>query len=303
MKPSQTPPAAPRPTSRPESRRTPGPSWWQKSLAISRPRFWLYLAGPYFLGVAAGADHPAVFWSPLFLVVLGYLLLPANVFLYGINDRYDADTDQFNPKKTDKEYRYQSADAGLIRRWVRLHLLLTLLILGLLPLGWLSVFIILLLVLSWSYSAPPLRWKARPWADSLSNCLYLLPGLIGYWLVAAALPPWPVVLGGVAWTTAMHLFSAIPDIAADQRAGLRTTAVALGRAASLWLCTGLWLLTALLVAGSLGQWWLWALLIYPCVPLLVLGRVAELDRVYWWFPWLNAGLGGLVFAILFGGQW
>jgi len=36
-----------------------------------------------------------------------YFFVPANVFLYGINDAFDADIGRENPKKTGRETRYR----------------------------------------------------------------------------------------------------------------------------------------------------------------------------------------------------
>jgi lycopene elongase/hydratase (dihydrobisanhydrobacterioruberin-forming) len=73
-----------------------------KLIAISRPRFWMYLLGPYLIGYALavsfhGTEYPYGL-SYIFLFLLLFTL-PANLFLYGINDMYDGDTDRENPKK------------------------------------------------------------------------------------------------------------------------------------------------------------------------------------------------------------
>jgi len=76
-------------------------------LRLSRPRFWLYLAGPVLVGLSFGADAIADLAAPLSLALVAYFLLPANVFLYGVNDVFDADVDRENPKKDEKEVRYR----------------------------------------------------------------------------------------------------------------------------------------------------------------------------------------------------
>ncbi|WP_349814693.1 UbiA family prenyltransferase [Curtobacterium sp. MCJR17_043] len=88
------------------------------------------------------------------------------------------------------------------------------------------------------YSAPPLRFKARPFLDSLSNAAYALPLVI----VPAALavtPVWPAAIGLMAWSVAKHAFDAVQDIVEDRDAGIATTAVRLGaRGTALW--SGAW---------------------------------------------------------------
>ncbi|MEF8937724.1 MAG: lycopene elongase, partial [Halovenus sp.] len=67
---------------------------------LSRPRFWFYLAGPVIVGVVYGASSQADLFTPLTVELFLYFLIPANIFLYGINDIFDADIDQLNPKKS-----------------------------------------------------------------------------------------------------------------------------------------------------------------------------------------------------------
>lgn len=271
---------------------------------ISRPHFWLYLAGPWLVGWAAGAHGRAplpwmdlAFWQG-FLFFLG----PANFFLYGINDFFDADTDAFNAKKSDKEHRLRDTE----RRVIRWSLLITVMVSVLYYLtlqGWPTrLLFVIWFALSFFYSAPPLRFKARPFLDSGSNILYALPGFLAYFISVGArggapLPIWVWLACGL-WTAAMHLFSAIPDIEADQQAGLSTTATVLGERWSLALCCGLWLNVAALlglhVAGFFPAILIW---IYPMMALLpVLRPALTIRRVYWWFPWVNGGMGFVLFG-------
>ena len=60
-------------------------------LTLSRPRFWLYLAGPIAVAVPFGVSATDGLFTPVTLPLFAYFLLPANVFLYGINDVFDAD--------------------------------------------------------------------------------------------------------------------------------------------------------------------------------------------------------------------
>jgi len=75
-------------------------------LKLSRPRFWLYLAGPVAVGVVYASASTADLFTPTTLTLFAYFLLPANVLLYGVNDVFDADVDEKNPKKEGREVRY-----------------------------------------------------------------------------------------------------------------------------------------------------------------------------------------------------
>jgi len=265
---------------------------------MSRPRFWLYLAGPVVVGVVYAAQSPAAFFSLPAVVTFLYFLFPANLFLYGINDIFDADVDTHNPKKDDggREVRY-SGD-GVVVMVVYLAtasgvaLLPVVPVEGLYALGGFYV-------LGVQYSAPPLRLKTTPLLDSLSNGLYILPGVVAYAALAGGFPPALAVAGGWLWTMAMHTFSAIPDIGPDREAGIRTTATVLGERGSLAYCGGVWLAAAAVMAlvhPFLGA-------VFAGYPLFATGihlGDVDVDRAYWWFPIVNA-LAGMVLTM--GGIW
>lgn len=270
---------------------------WSLILQVSRPKFWLYLAGTYLLGCAAGTSRPQELGQPIFWLFLAFFALPANVLLYGINDLFDAAADRYNPRKSGGEHLLQDAErkglgaAILVAGAVGGALLL------LLPSPaerlWLGGF----LGLSVLYSAPPIRFKARPFLDSASNVLYAFPLFLGYQQFSGHPVPTPVFLSGFLWTAAMHLFSAVPDIACDRQAGLRTSATVLGYRGSLLTCALLWTGTALVCARGRLLWpWGLGAFVYPMIPLLLLFHPKlDLDRTYALFPLLNAGAGMTAF--------
>lgn len=267
-------------------------------VALSRPRFWLYLGGTYLIGFTAGADSWQPFRSPVFWVTLLYFLLPANLLLYGINDLFDQDTDRFNPKKGAEEHRIEAGETGLVRAAVGASFLLSLAVLAILDAGPQRVLLVGFLVLSAAYSTPPVRLKARPFFDAASNVLYALPAFIGYHQTAGHWPAVPVLVIGLFWTAAMHLFSAIPDIESDRQAGLATSATALGEKGALLICALLWAACLVLLAGYRILWpWSLLVLVYALVPLAALVRPASLTRLYWAFPVLNGMAGMLVFFV------
>ncbi|MFD1641867.1 prenyltransferase [Halohasta litorea] len=259
-------------------------------LMLSRPRFWFYLAGPIVVGVAVGATTVDDLFLPTGLALFAYFLLPANVLLYGVNDIFDAEIDTENPKKDDKEVRWQGD--RLVTAAVILCGLLGVGLLGLTPPAawpWLVGF----LFLAVEYSAPPLRFKTTPFLDSISNGLYILPGIAAYVVVAGIQPPLLAVAGAWLWTMGMHTFSAIPDIEPDRAAGIRTTATALGErwtygyVASCWVAAALAFGAVDLRLGAL-------LAVYPIFVVWVSGSSVAVARAYWWFPALNTAVGTLI---------
>jgi 4-hydroxybenzoate polyprenyltransferase len=255
-------------------------------LALSRPRFWLYLAGPVLVGSAFGAAAPAALVRPFPLLLFLYFLLPANVLLYGVNDRFDAEADRLNPRKRGQEQRYRPGRLPGAAIAVSALLGVALALAAPAPSRpWLAGF----LVLAVAYSAPP-RLKTRPPLDSLSNGLYILPGGAAYAALAGQPPPAAAVVGGWLWTMAMHTYSALPDIGPDRRAGLRTTATVLGASGTLAYCGLLWLAAAGLLgalAAPLGL----LLLAYPLALAVQAVRGTAPARAYRWYPALNTAVG------------
>lgn len=258
---------------------------------LSRPRFWFYLAGPVLVGLVYAAETPAQLLTPFNLVLFLYFLLPANLFLYGVNDYFDAEIDAQNPKKEDKEVRYtdDALVAGLVVASGAAGL-------GFVP--FLSTPALVALAafyfFSVEYSAPPLRFKTTPFADSFSNGLYIVPGVVGFLVLAPAdaLPPLAVV-GAWLWAMGMHTFSAVPDIEPDRTAGIATTATFLGESRTLGYCAVVWAASAAVFA-TVSPSFAALLLVYPALALGVAYADTDVDRAYWYFPLLNTGVGAVV---------
>lgn len=267
---------------------------------ISRPRFWIYIAGTFVVGFAIGMDSWIEFFRPEYLIYLVYFFVPANILVYGVNDYWDEETDRLNPKKDG--IREQRLEAGKRRL-----LAVSLLVVGGISIAllatqdwWQRAIFAGFILLAYFYSAPPLRFKRLPILDFASNILYVMPGIFGYFLVAGVLPPAPMILAGFSHTSAMHIFSAIPDICYDKATGITTTPVVIGRKASLLLCLVFWSVLSGLVIWLSGFHPLaYLVLLYPAIPLaLLLKSSLSVERLYWYLPYLNWGLGGLLFIMV-----
>ena len=256
-------------------------------LVLSRPRFWLYLAGPVVVGVAVAASTVDELFLPVSVLLFGYFLLPANVLLYGVNDMFDADVDTQNPKKDDKETRWQG-DRPVLAAVIASGLLGVGLLAVTPPAAW--PWLVGFLILAVQYSAPPFRFKTTPIVDSVSNGLYILPGIAAYVVVASGQPPALAVAGAWLWTMGMHTFSAIPDIEPDRTAGIRTTATLLGERRTYGYVAGCWIAAAV-AFGSVDARLGGLLAVYPLFVGWVGGSTVDVERAYWWFPALNTAVG------------
>lgn len=266
-------------------------------LKISRPRFWMYLFGPYIIGSIATTASLSIFVSWSWWGWAVFWLLPANIWIYGINDWFDRETDAKNPKKDHQEHRFSTKDSWL--RWF-FCLCVFIFFFGSIHLtGAARMWFLLWIFLGTFYSSPPLRFKTKPVLDAISNTLYVLPGCIAAWQWGGVLVPFWAIIAAGTWSTAMHAFSAVPDIKPDSAAGLKTVATFLGANRTLVFCSILWGVSAWLLIWHQPVWG-WFSLIYPVIPLLLLGRSeTEHTQAYWRMPWINLLCGGILFWGIF----
>ncbi len=265
-------------------------------LTLSRPRFWFYLAGPVVVGVAYAAESTADLFSPVAVLLFAYFLLPANVFLYGINDIFDREIDVENPKKADREARYRGQRSVPIV--VAACAIAPLALFPIVPqAAW--PWIVGFLALGAAYSAPPVRFKTTPLLDSVSNGLYIAPGAAAYAAIAGTHPPVLAIAGGWLWAMGMHTFSAIPDIEPDRATGIRTTATVLGEGRTYAYCGACWLASAL-AFGAIDPRLGGLMAVYPVLVGAIATANVAVDRAYWWFPAINTIVGA---ALTMGGLW
>ena len=229
-------------------------------IAVSRPRFWLYVLGPYALGVIAAVPDVRRLLDLEILVWGLFFLFPANLLIYGINDVFDYETDRRNAKKEGYEALVRPETHRVLLMWIAATCLP---FLPRLPAagGPATLALLGFLFFSVEYSAPPIRAKARPFLDAAFNVLYVFPAIFGYYLAGGDALQWQAVAAGWCWCFAMHAFSAVPDISADREAGLATVATVLGARGTEALCAVLYLAAGLLAMRYVG----------PLAPALAVG--------------------------------
>lgn len=265
----------------------------KKLLLISRPRFWLYVFGPYIIGISTLSDLNQLLRIDI-LYGLFYFLLPANIFIYSVNDYFDQSIDINNPKKNNQEMYMHSKDADFYRGLIFISGLMSLPLV--LSSYQIAILTMVFLLLGFFYSSPPFRFKTKVFLDSISNIFYIIPGVIGYFFVSLKFPSVDIIAASSMWVIAMHLFSAIVDIDVDKKAGIRTTATTFGYTKSLILTIILWFASVthvvpynkVLIIGY----------IYALLPLFVLMKRLGMNKAYWIFPIINAVLGFVLFCVM-----
>ncbi|MGC5222758.1 prenyltransferase [Micromonospora sp. DT81.3] len=273
----------------------------------SRPVSWINTAYPFaaaYLLTTRQIDAPLIIGTLFFLI-------PYNLAMYGINDVFDYESDLRNPRKG-------GAHGAVLDR--RMHpITLTAAAVLCIP------FLIYLAVIgSWQswivlaasmffvvfYSAPPLRLKEVPFADSVTSSIHFFsPAVYGLVLAGAVWTPQllAIIVAFALWGVASHAFGAVQDVAADREAGIASIATARGPA---WTVRFALVCYALAGVAMLATAWpgpLAALLVVPYLLAVWPFRhvtdetAAEATRGWKRFLWINqlAGFGVTLLLIWF----
>jgi 4-hydroxybenzoate polyprenyltransferase len=195
---------------------------------VSRPIIWPVL--PLVYGLGLNASHAPLSVAAIIQMVL--LMFPMNLVGCGLNDIYDYESDR-------RSLRRRAMWGTVVRNEHRPLVFRA--ALAMMPLIMLAacatrnwdniVATVLLLLVAWLYSVPPLRLKERPPLDSLSNGLgyFLLPFTMGYSLNAdPRTMPLKYYLLALC-VCGVHALATAADYEADRAAGHQTLAVKFGR--------------------------------------------------------------------------
>lgn len=221
----------------------------------SRPLSWVNTAYPFGAAYLMTTREVDARW----IVGTLFFLIPYNLLMYGVNDVFDIDSDERNPRKGGVE------GALLRRRSLRTVLWASLLlpvpfVLWLLAHGSLAAAVVLAVSLAavLAYSVPVLRFKERPFIDSLTSSTHFVsPAVYGVVLADRPVPGpvWVLLAAFFAWGCASHAFGAVQDVLPDRAAGIGSVATVLGARRVVQLSLGLYLLSSalLLLGPGLGR--------------------------------------------------
>ncbi|KQS09257.1 prenyltransferase [Curtobacterium sp. Leaf183] len=209
----------------------------------SRPISWVNTAYPfaaaYLLGSGVGVDGGGGFSLAALLIGVVYFLVPYNLAMYGINDVFDYESDLRNPRKGGVEGALLDKSVHRTTLWAvvvtNVPFLVALVLLGG-PWSWFVLAISVFAVIA--YSAPGLRFKEKPFLDSLTSSTHFVsPAIYG---LALAGPQWTGQLVAVCiafflWGVASHAFGAVQDVLADRAGGIGSVATVIGARATVRL--------------------------------------------------------------------
>ena len=238
----------------------------------SRPVSWINTAFPF------GAAYLLTTRELDATVVIGFLyfLVPYNLAMYGINDVFDYASDVANPRKGGIEGALLAPRLHRTTLWAaalsNLPFLVFLVAVGnLASTAWLAVSIFAVI----AYSAPRLRFKERPFLDSVTSSIHFVSPAVFGLALAEAKPTLAMVttlLAFFLWGMAAHAFGAVQDIGPDREAGIRSVATVIGARATVRLALALWLLAGILMLTTTWPGPLAAALVLPYL----------LNTARWW---------------------
>lgn len=275
-------------------------------LKASRPVSWINTAFPFaaaYLLVTRDVDARLVVGSLFFLI-------PYNLLMYGINDVFDYESDLANPRKggIEGDVVRSRAEARRVHRAIMWASVVTVVpfMAWLLIQGSVAAGVTLVLVVAGvlAYSVPVLRFKERPFIDSLTSAMHFVGPLL-YALVLTETPlagrgVWPIWVAFIAWGMASHAFGAVQDVKADRSGGIDSIATVIGARATVWVALVLYVAASavLLVLP-------WPGVLAAVLPLAYVASVARFARIndatceranagWRTFLWLNQPVGFVV---------
>lgn len=196
-------------------------------IKTSRPLGWVLAPLVFMLGYSLLQQELTI----LSIIQILLLSFPFCIFLYGINDIYDYNSDKINPRKKLLEgikldLKYHQFVKKVSKKAALILLLSSVITFNILNFAGM----ILLLFFSYFYSAPPLRFKEKPPLDSFANGIlyFFAPFLLGFSFGGDTFPSINLYLIS-ACVMGIHSFSTIMDYSVDKKIGDTTFAVVYGK--------------------------------------------------------------------------
>jgi len=218
---------------------------------ISRPMFWALAPLAFISGVIFnGCENPWDYFNPIIVLQMLSLSFPFAFFTFGINDMFDCEHDFLNPRKNNSKHffillegaRTTEDDHGRIKIGIAISAVLILTASCLTANLFNLFFTMSLLLLAFTYSCPPWRFKSRPPLDSVTAGLAatFIPFAMGFSHTGNPVNiPFQIYIFSISAMGA-HAYSTIIDYTADKACGQNTFAIRFGKkAASLFLIISL----------------------------------------------------------------
>ena len=217
----------------------------------SRPVSWINTAFPF------GATYVFVTHRLDLTFFIGslFFLIPYNLLMYGINDVFDYESDLRNPRKGGIEGALLNKRYHKLTIWTSV-LLCSPFLIYLYSVStaqdafWLSLFVFTVI----AYSAPVLRFKERPFLDSITSASHFVgPMIYALSLVKVDLgsrQTLSAILAFTLWGIASHAFGAVQDVIADREGKISSIATVIGAKATVRFAFACYFIAGILVMNT-----------------------------------------------------
>ena len=274
-------------------------------LQSSRPISWINTAFPF-------AATYVFFTDTIDLtLIIGtlFFLVPYNLLMYGINDVFDYESDLRNPRKGGIEGALLDKRLHKLTIWASalscLPFVIYLLLVGSV---WSGLALVFALFTVLAYSVKGLRFKEKPFLDSITSASHFVnPAIFAALLVGESLAQpvlWQSLIAFFCWGMASHAFGAVQDIRADREADIASIATVIGARATTRFAFVLYLAAGLLMATAGWPASAAAIAAVPYLAILlpflsITDETCETANHGWRrFIWLNFFAGAIVTQLL-----
>lgn len=274
-------------------------------LQSSRPISWINTAFPFAATYVFFTDTIDV------TLIIGtlFFLIPYNLLMYGINDVFDYESDLRNPRKGGIEGALLDKRLHKLTIWASalscLPFVIYLLLVGSV---WSGLALVFALFTVLAYSVKGLRFKEKPFLDSITSASHFVnPAIFAALLVGESLAQpvlWQSLIAFFCWGMASHAFGAVQDIRADREADIASIATVIGARATTRFAFVLYLAAGLLMATAGWPASAAAIAAVPYLAILlpflsITDETCETANHGWRrFIWLNFFAGAIVTQLL-----
>jgi 4-hydroxybenzoate polyprenyltransferase len=220
-------------------------STFKKLIMVSRPVSWVNTAYPFAVAywLAGGTD------ITLLVVATLFFLIPYNLLMYGVNDIFDYESDIRNPRKGGIEGMREQRE---LHPTIAKAVVLTNVpfVAYLLYYGTLVSNLVLAAVLFFvvAYSIAKLRFKERPFIDSITSSLHFVgPAVFALSLAGFPAEAIPYIIAFFLWGMASHAFGAVQDILPDREGKIASIATVLGARRTVYFAGLLYVIAAIVL--------------------------------------------------------
>ncbi|MEY3273979.1 MAG: hypothetical protein RLZZ279_111 [Actinomycetota bacterium] len=274
-------------------------------LQSSRPISWINTAFPFAATYVFFTDTIDI------TLIIGtlFFLIPYNLLMYGINDVFDYESDLRNPRKGGIEGALLDKRLHKLTIWASalscLPFVIYLLLVGSV---WSGLALVFALFTVLAYSVKGLRFKEKPFLDSITSASHFVnPAIFAALLVGESLAQpvlWQSLIAFFCWGMASHAFGAVQDIRADREADIASIATVIGARATTRFAFVLYLAAGLLMATAGWPASAAAIAAVPYLAILlpflsITDETCETANHGWRrFIWLNFFAGAIVTQLL-----